>query len=160
VRKFKAENVKESDLDAILDCGVYAASGAGKQSGLIVALENKADMAEVEKLNAKVMGNPSAHTFYGAPMVAIVFADATIPTWVDDGNMIIGNMLNAAHALGLGSCYIYRAREVFDSPEGKALMKKWGVDPKYRGVGNVILGYPDDNPKPAPRKQGYIVKVK
>jgi nitroreductase len=95
-------------------------------------------------------------------MVVIVFADATKPVWLDDGNMVIGNILNAAHALGLGSCYIYRAREVFDSPEGKALMKKWGIDAKYRGVGNVILGYPAnaDNPKPAPRKEGYIVKIK
>ena len=100
------------------------------------------------------------HPFYGAPVLMIVLADPDIRTYVDDGNMVIGNILNAAHALGVASCYIYRARETFDSPEGKKLLSEWGIDEKYRGIGNCILGYaaaPYADPRP--RKDDYILYV-
>lgn len=99
--------------------------------------------------------------FYGAPTVLVVLADRSRPTHVDDGNLVIGNLLNAAHAIGVDSCYIYRARETFDSAEGKELLKKWGVQGDYEGIGNVILGYglPEGVKEAAPRKDGYIIRV-
>jgi nitroreductase len=160
VRKFTGEQVKEADLERILEAGTFAPSGHGSQSSFIVVLRKQGDIEAVEKLNAEVLGNPAAKPFFGAKTVLTVFADpAVVPTWADDGNMVISNLLHAAHALGLGSCYIYRARASFEKPEGLALMKKWGLTETCKGVGNVILGYPADKPSPAPRKSGYIVRV-
>jgi nitroreductase len=160
IRKYKSSQIKDSDLDAVLEAGTWAASGMGAQGGKIVAVQNPGDLAEMEKLNAQVIGDTNAKPFYGALTVIVVFADAGIPTWLEDGNMIIGNLLNAAHAAGLGSCYVYRAKETFESEGGKALMKKWGLGDNYKGVGNVILGYADENPVPSPRKSDYILKIK
>ena len=100
--------------------------------------------------------------FYGAPTVLVVLADRERPTCVEDGSLVMGNLMNAAHALGVGSCWIHRAREVFDSEEGKALLKKWGVEGDYIGVGHCILGYPagEATPKAKPRKEDYIVIAK
>ena len=102
----------------------------------------------------------SAHPFYGAPVVCVVFADTNVNTWVEDGSLVIGNMMAAAHSLGLGSCWIHRARQEFESAEGKALMKKWGVSENYAGIGHCILGYAAQEPAPAkPRKADFIVRV-
>jgi nitroreductase len=160
VRKYKAEQIKDEELQAVLDAAVMAPSAANGQNGKMVVIQDPAAIAEVEKLNAAHTPNPAGHTFYGAPTVIVVLADATKVPWVDDGNMLIGNLLNAAHAAGLGSAYIYRARESFDMPEGKALLKKWGIGDEYRGVGNVILGYADEAPEAKPRKKDYVVRVK
>ena len=104
--------------------------------------------------------NPDAHPFYGAPVVCVVFADTNVNTWVEDGSLVIGNMMAAAHSLGLGSCWIHRARQEFESAEGKALMKKWGVSENYAGIGHCILGYAAQEPAPAkPRKADFIVRV-
>ena len=97
--------------------------------------------------------------FYGAPCVIVVLADPDMPTWIDDGSLVLGNLMNAAHALGLGSCWINRARQTFDRPEGKALLEKWGLPERYRGVGNCILGYADEEPAPKERLKGRIIKV-
>ena len=98
--------------------------------------------------------------FYGAPTVIVVLADRSRPTWVEDGSLALGNLMNAAHALGLGSCWIHRAREVFDSPEGQALLHRWGLEGTYAGVGHCILGYPaTDLPPAPPRKPGRVVRV-
>ena len=97
--------------------------------------------------------------FYGAPCVIVVLADPDMPTWIDDGSLVLGNLMNAAHALGLGSCWINRARQTFDRPEGKALLEKWGLPERYRGVGNCILGYADEEPKVKERLKGRIIKV-
>ena len=94
--------------------------------------------------------------FYGAPVVLVVLADRNIGTYVYDGSLVMGNLMNAAHSVGLGSCWIHRAREVFDSPEGKALLKEWGIEGDYEGIGNCIIGYPDQSPTPKPRKADYI----
>ena len=100
--------------------------------------------------------------FYGAPTVLVVLADRNRGTYLDDGNLVIGNLLNAAHAIGVDSCYIYRAREVFNSEEGKALLEKWGITGDYEGIGNVILGYglPEGIKKAAPRKDSYVIRIK
>lgn len=160
-RQYKPEQIKDEVLNAILEAGTYAPTGRGMQSPLIVAIQDADKIREVERLNAAVTGNTEAHTFYGAPTLLIVFGDPTVPFGIADGNLVIGNMLNAANALGVDSCYIWRAKEVFESTEGKALMAKWGIDEKYVGVGNVILGYGTDaGKKPAaPRKEGYVIRV-
>ncbi len=160
-RKYRAEQIKDSELDEILEAGTYAPTGMGKQSPVIVAVQNKEDRDELSKLNASVMGREGIDPFYGAPTVVVVLVPKDFPTARDDGNMVIGNLLNAAHAVGVDSCYIYRAREVFEMDEGKALLKKWGIEGDYVGVGNVILGYgePDGIRPAAERKTGYIVKV-
>jgi nitroreductase len=159
IRKYKPQQIKDGELDAVLEAGTYAASGNGKQSAVIVVLQDADRIARLQKLNAGVLGKPDAKTFYGAPTVVTVLADKNVNTWVDDGNIVIGNLLNAAHAAGLGSCYIYRAGPVFDSAEGKAILKEWGLGDNYGGVGHVLLGYADESPKPAPRKNGYIIKI-
>jgi nitroreductase len=115
----------------------------------------------MEKLNAAAMGQPAAHTFYGAPTVLVVLVDKTAPTPVEDGSLVLGNLMNAAYAVGVGSCWIHRARETFETPEGKELLKKWGLDAdKYIGVGNCILGYGDEKPAPKARKAYFIVLAK
>ena len=160
-RAYRAEQVKEEDLALILEAGTYAATGMGRQSPLIVVVQKPEDYAELERLNGKVMGNENGHPFYGAPTAVVVFADSAIPTYVADGNLVIGNLMNAAQAVGVDSCYIWRAAEVFDSDEGKALMAKWGVPEGFRGIGNVILGYgkPEGKRDAAPRKDGYILRI-
>jgi nitroreductase len=128
---------------------------------VIIAVQDKATVTKLEELNAAVLKDPKAKPFYGAPVVLAVLADKTKVTPVEDGSLVLGNLQNAAYAIGVGSCWIHRAREVFESPDGKALLAKWGVVGDYVGVGFCILGYAaGDEPKAAPRKTGYIVKVK
>lgn len=159
-RKYRAEQIKREELEQILEAGIYAPTGMGKQSPVIVAVQDKETRDLISKMNAEVMGS-DMDPFYGAPTVLIVLADRNIPTHVDDGNLVIGNMLNAAHAIGVDSCYIYRAREVFDTDKGKELLKSWGIEGDYEGIGNVILGYglPEGKKEAAPRKESYIVRV-
>lgn len=148
-------------LDEILKAGTYAPTGMGKQSPLIVVVETPETLAKVEKLNAAVIGNPDAHTFYGAPMAIVVFGDPTLPFGIADGNLVIGNLLNAANAVGVDSCYIWRAKESFESEEGKALKKARGIPDQYQGIGNVILGYaaPGGKKEAPARKEDYIRRV-
>lgn len=159
-RKYKKEQIKEEELQLILEAGTYAPTGIGAPCPKIVVLQDKETIQYVSKLNATVMGTTS-DPFYGAPTVVIVLAERSRKTYVDDGNMVIANLLNAAHAVGVDSCYIYRAREVFDSEEGKELLEKWGIHGDYEGIGNVILGYglPEGIKEAAPRKADYIVRV-
>ena len=132
----------------------------GKQSPKIIVLQKKEDIEGLERLNAAVLGNPNAKPFYGAPVVCVVLADADWFTSVEDGSLVIGNMLLAAESLGLGACWIHRAREEFSSDEGKALLHKWGVTGNYIGVGHCVLGYTDGARKEAaPRKADYIVYI-
>lgn len=160
-RAYKEEQIKAEELDAILEAGTYAPTGRGSQSPLIVAVQTPETLAKIEKLNAAVAGNPDAHTFYGAPTVVVVFADSESPLGISDANLVIGNMLNAAHAVGVDSCYIWRAKESFESEEGKALKAEWGIPEKYQGAGNVILGYgkPEGIREAAPRKEGYVKRA-
>ena len=160
-RAYTDQNIPERVLDQILEAGSYAPSGMGRQSAVMVCIENKQARDLVSKLNAQIM-NADMDPFYGANVVVVVFADTRINTYRDDGNLVIANLLNAAHAMGIDSCYIYRAREVFKTREGKELMKEWGLSEDYEGIGNVILGYgkPEGKKDAAPRKENYIIKVR
>ena len=159
IRRYKAEQIKNEELNAILESGTWAPTGMGKQSPVMVVVQDRETIAYMSKLNAEIMGKPDTDPFYGAPTVVVVLADSTNANWVRDGSLVMGNLMNAAASLGLGSCWINRALELFDRPEGKELLKKWGLDEKYRGVGNCILGYIDGEiPTPKPRKEGYIIR--
>ena len=160
IRKYDARPVPDEVLDAVLAAGIHAPSGMNTQGVRLVAVRDPETVAHLSRLNAAVMG-ATHDPFYGANCVVIVLADPEIYNgWVEDGALALGNMMNAAHALGLGSCWIHRAKQVFDSPEGKALLEKWGLPTHLRGVGNCILGYPAcDLPNPAPRKEDRIVKI-
>lgn len=160
-RKYLKTQIKREELEQILEAGTYAATGMGRQSPVIVVLQDPEVIAEVSKLNAAVAGG-AGDPFYGAPTVLVVLADRTIPTYRDDGALVMGNLMNAAHAVGVDSCFIYRAREVFDTEEGKALLKKWGVPENYEGIGNCILGYGDEGgiKEAAPRKKDYVIWAK
>lgn len=159
-RSYRPEQVKEDTLRRILEAGTYAASGMGKQSARIVVVQDPQDIATLERMNAAVMGTPEAHPFYGAPTVCVVLADAAMHTAVEDGSLVLGNLMLAAWSLGVGSCWINRAREEFATDEGKALLKKWGVEGDYIGVGHCILGYPAGKfPPAAPRKADFITRV-
>ena len=152
--------MEEEKLEQILQAGSYAACGMGKQAGKIIVLQDPADIAQLEKLNAQILGNPDLHPFYGAPTVCVVLADASAFTAVEDGSLALGNLMNAAHSLGIASCWIHRAREVFASAEGKALLQQWGVAGDYTGIGHCILGYAAEPEKPAaPRLEGRIVRI-
>ena len=158
IRKYKPDQISREELDAVIEAGMCAASGKNGQSAIIIAVQDKETRDELARLNAAVMGVKS-DTFYGAPTVLIVLADANSRFAVQDGSLVLGNLMNAAKAIGLGSCWINRAKEVFDSDEGKALLKKWGVEGEWVGVGNCILGYPAEDPAMKPRKENYVTYV-
>ena len=159
VRGYKPDMIPKEDLDLILEAGTYAATGMGMQSPIIVAVTDKATRDQLSKMNADVMGSDT-DPFYGAPVVLVVLADKNRPTHIYDGSLVMGNLMLAAASLGLGSCWINRAKEEFESDEGKALLRQWGIEGDWVGVGHCILGYPAADPKPAaPRKPDYIVKV-
>ncbi len=158
IKKYKPDPVPREMLDQILKAGTYAACGMGRQSPIIIAVTDKTVRDELSALNAKIMG-ASGDPFYGAPAVLIVLADKSIPTHVYDGSLVMGNLMNAAHALGLGSCWIHRAKETFELPEGKALLNKLGITGDYEGIGNCIVGYPAEKKEAKPRKENYIYYI-
>ena len=160
-RSYEPRQITEEELQQVLEAGMYAPTGMGKQSPVIVAVQDKDAIETLRKMNAAILGAPEADPFYGAPTVLVVLADRSRPTYLYDGSCVMGNLLNAAHAVGLGSCWIHRAREEFDSDEGKALLKQWGVEGDYEGIGHCILGYrADAEPAPAPRKDNYVHYVR
>ncbi|MDE6593007.1 MAG: nitroreductase [Oscillospiraceae bacterium] len=157
VRSYSNKPVEKELLDEILEAGMYAPSGKGLQSPLMVVVTDPERVYDLSMMNAAVLGTDT-DPFYGAGTVIIVFADSTVRTYIEDGSLVMGNLMNAAHSLGVDSCWIHRAREVFETPEGKALMKKWGIDEKYKGIGNCILGYADKPvPEAKPRKGDYVI---
>ncbi|MBE6717599.1 MAG: nitroreductase family protein [Ruminococcaceae bacterium] len=160
IRKYKDTPVPEELLDKILEAGTFAPTGMNRQTPVMVAVTNKEIRDILEKENAKVMGDETKKPFYGAPAVIVVFYNPEVYTSFEDGCLVMGNLLNAAHAVGLGSCWIHRAKEMFNTSQGKELMKKWGIPENYIGVGNCIVGYPDETPEAKPRKDGYIIKEK
>mgnify|MGYP000571340936 CR=1 FL=1 len=157
IRKYKSDMIPQDKLEKIIEAGTYAATGMGKQSPIIIAVTNKELRDKLSAMNAKIMGVDNMDPFYGAPVAILVLVDSTVHTWVEDGSLAMGAMLNAAYAVGLGSCWIHRARETFDSEAGKALLKQWGIPETYRGVGFCILGYAaGELPQPKPRKDDQI----
>ena len=159
IRKYKNDMISKEILDQIIEAGTYAPTGMNKQAPIIIAITNKEVRDKLSKLNARVMGNDSINPFYGAPVVLVVLADKSIPTYIYDGSLVMGNLMNAAYALGIGSCWIHRAKEVFESEEGKELLKSLDIEGDYEGIGNCILGYPDEEPDTKPRKESYTYYI-
>ena len=159
-RSFLPKQLDEETLQAILTAGTYAASGRGGQAARIVVLQKPEEIAALERRNAAVLGASDAHPFFGAPTVCVVLADAQAGTAVEDGALVIGNLMTAAWSLGVGSCWVHRAREEFAGDEGKALLKQWGIEGNYIGIGHCVLGYPAGEFRPAaPRKENYVTRV-
>lgn len=160
IRKYTDKQITEEELNIILECGIYAPSGKNKQSGLIVVIQDKELISKIAKINASFVNKEGLNPFYDAPTLVIVFADKNISTYREDGCAIISNMINAAYSIGVSSCWIHRAKETFETEEGKKMMESWGIDSKYEAIGNCVLGYADcDLPKPFPRKDNYVIRV-
>jgi nitroreductase len=163
IRKYQPRQVEDAVLEEILKAGTYAPSAMGRQSAVIVLVQDPDTIAELSSVNAEIFGKPGTDPFYGAPTVAVVLADTGLgeANARCDGALVMGNLMNAAAALGVGSCWINRAKETFERPEGKALLKKWGLPETMIGVGNCILGYADGaaGGAPAPRKDGRVVRI-
>ena len=160
-RSYQPRQITEEELQQVLEAGTYAPTGRGAQAPIIVVVQDKDTIAALSRQNAAIMGNPEADPFYGAPTVLIVLADKSRPTYLYDGSCVMDNLLNAAQAVGLGACWIHRAKEEFESEEGKALLKQWGIQGDYEGIGHCVLGYRADAvPAPAPRKENYVYYVR
>ena len=158
-RNYKADPIPREILDQILEAGTYAATGMGKQAPIMIAVTDRETRDKLSRMNAAVMG-ASSDPFYGAPAVIVVLADRKVPTYLYDGSLVMGNLMNAAHALGVASCWIHRAKEEFDSEEGKAILRSLGIEGDYEGIGHCILGYAAEPEKPAvPRKENYIRRI-
>lgn len=160
VRKYKNEMIAPDVLEQILQAGTWAATGRNLQSPIMVAVTNRELRDRLSQMNAAIMG-VDTDPFYGAPVVVIVLAKRDVPTHVYDGSLVMGNLMLAAHELGVGSCWIHRAREEFETEEGKALLREIGIEGDYVGIGHCILGYPDGPLPPAKvYKENYIYHVK
>lgn len=158
-KKYKPDMIPQDVLDQIIEAGTYAANGRGRQAPIILAITRKEVRDSLSRLNASVMG-ASMDPFYGAPVVLVVLADKSVPTYVYDGSLVLGNLMSAAHALGIGSCWIHRAKEEFELPEGKELLKSLGIEGDYEGIGHCILGYAAAEPNAAaPRKENYVYRI-
>ena len=157
-KKYTNTPIPQALLGAVLEAGLYAPTGMNNQKPIMVAVTDKATRDQLSAMNARILG-AELDPFYGAPCVIVVLSDPDCRTWVEDGSLVMGNLMNAATALGLGSCWIHRAREMFDSPEGKVLLKKWGLPETLRGVGNCILGYCANEPIKKPRAKNRIIKI-
>lgn len=158
VRGYKADMVPKNVLDKIIEAGTYAATGMGRQSPIIISVSNRELRDKLSAMNAKIMGKEEGFDpFYGAPNVLIVLADKTMPTYLYDGSLVMGNLMLAAADLGVDSCWIHRAKEEFESEEGKAILKELGITGDYEGIGHCVLGYATNEvPEAAPRKDNYV----
>ncbi|OUO61748.1 diguanylate cyclase [Collinsella sp. An271] len=160
VRSYRSDPVPKDALDRIIEAGTYAPTGMGRQSPIIIAITDQKVRNELSALNAKIMGS-DGDPFYGAPAVLVVLARKDVPTHVYDGSLVMGNLMNAAHELGIASCWIHRAKEEFELPEGRALLQGLGIDADaYEGIGHCILGYADGaEPELKPRKEDYVYRI-
>jgi nitroreductase len=159
IRKYKPEQIKEQELTVILEAGMYAPSGANQQSALFVVVQDKETIKKLSAMNAAVL-RKDIDPYYGAPTIVLVFADKSKVTPIEDGSLALGNMFNAAASLGVGSCWVHRTKQMFETGEGRDLLKQWGVTGDFIGVGSCILGYPDcEHPKAAQRKENFVIRV-
>ena len=159
IRKYKDTMVPKEVLEQIMEAGLYAASGMNRQPVIMIAVTNKEMRDRMSKLNAQVMGSDK-DPFYGAPCLIVVLAEREMRNRVYDGSLVMGNLMQAAYDLGIGSCWIHRAKEVFDTEEGKEILKSIGVEGDYEGIGNCILGYVDgEYPKASDRKENRMFFV-
>ncbi|MBO5480066.1 MAG: nitroreductase [Clostridia bacterium] len=159
VKKYKSDAVPKALLEQIAQAGIQAASGLNKQSPIVLVITDKAIRDKLSKLNAGKDPFFRSDPFYGAPAVLVVLADKSVPTYIYDGSLVMGNMLLAAQALGLGACWIHRAKETFEMEEGKEILRQIGLDGEYEGIGNCIVGYPDTVPEEKPRKENRIYYI-
>ena len=159
VRKYKKDMIPKEVIDRIVKAGTYAATGMGRQSPIIIAVTDKEMRDKLSKMNAEIMGSDT-DPFYGAPVVLIALADKAVPTYIYDGSLVMGNLMLAAHAEGLGSCWIHRAKEEFESEEGREILKLLGIEGDYEGIGHCVLGYADcDELNAKERKNNYIYYI-
>lgn len=160
IKKYKSDMVPQELIDIITEAGTYAPSGLNKQSPIIIEVTSKDMRDRLSRLNAKVAGMPeSVDPFYNAPVILVVLANKSVPTYIYDGSLVMGNMLLAANSLSLGACWIHRAKETFETEEGKEILKELGIEGDYEGIGNCIIGYPDMEPASHSRKEKYIYKI-
>ncbi len=158
IRKFKPELPPEAAIAEIIRCGTYAATGRNYQSPRIIRIVDPTEQAQIRQLNAEIMGKVDFDPFYGAPVILLVVADRRRPTYLYDGSLVIGNLMLAAHSLGLGSCWIHRAKEEMESPWGRKLLEKLGLSADFEGIGHCAIGYPDmPLPEPPPRQSDYVL---
>lgn len=156
IRKFKSDMLPKDVIEKIIDAGTYAATGMNRQSPVIIAVTNKELRDKLSALNAEIMG-ASIDPFYNAPVVLIVLAEKNMPTYVYDGSLVMGNLMNAAHAYGISSCWIHRAKEEFESETGKEILNSLGIEGDYEGIGHCVIGYADcEQPEASPRKENYV----
>lgn len=159
VRAYRPEQIKPAELETILQAGLYAPSAMNLQPSIMLVIQDRETISMLSRLNAMVMGRDT-DPFYGAPTVIVVLADKNAPNHVQDASLVMGNLMNAAFSLGVDSCWINRAREVFEMPEARALLREKGISDDYVGVGNCILGYRSGElPKAPPRREGRIIKL-
>ena len=160
-RNFKSDMIKEDELQAIIKAGTYAATGMGKQSPIIIAVTDKPLRDKLSEENRKIGGwDEGFDPFYGAPVILIVLAKKEVGTYVYDGSLVMGNLMNAAESLGVASIWIHRAKEEFESEFGKELLKKLGISDEYEGIGHCALGYAAEEPKEAaPRKDNFVYYI-
>lgn len=157
IRKYKPDMVPKDIIEKIIEAGTYAATGLGRQSPIILAVTDKEMRDQLSRMNAEIMGKDGFDPFYGAPVVLVVLADKERPTYLYDGSLVMGNLMLAAADLGIGSCWIHRAKEEFESEEGKEILKSLGIEGDYEGIGHCVLGYADGpQPEAAPRKEDYV----
>lgn len=161
IRKFKAEMPPKADLEQIVEAGLYAANGRGKQAVITIAVTDKELRDKLSSVNNEIMGGPEGNDpFYGAPAILIVLANKEVPTAPYDGSLVMGNLMLAAHSLGLGSIWIHRAKEEFEMPEYQKLLKDLGIEGEWEGIGHCAVGYIDgENPAAAPRNDGRVFWV-
>ncbi len=161
VKGYTDTPVAKELVEQIVQAGTFAATGRNLQSPIILAVTNRQVRDELSKLNAQILGAPEGtDPFYGAPVVLVVLAAKERNTRVYDGSLVMGNLMLAAHELGVGSCWIHRAKEAFELPEGKALLKRLGIEGEYEGIGNCVLGYPKGElPAAKPRKENWVYYV-
>lgn len=160
VKRYSDKPVDKATLQKIIAAGEAAPTGMNRQSPIILAVTDKAVRDKLSQINASIMGR-TGDPFYGAPTVLVVLADKSVPTYIYDGSLVMGNLLNAAYSLGVASCWIHRAKETFETAEGKELLKSLGISGEYEGIGNCILGYPEGEEVPAkkPRKANYTYYI-
>ncbi|MBO5362849.1 MAG: nitroreductase [Clostridia bacterium] len=157
-KKYLSKPVEKELLEKVIKAGTFAPTGKNRQPVKILAITDPQVRDELRKLNAKILGvDENFDPFYNAPTVLVVLADPSVNTYLYDGSLVMGNLMNAAHALGLGSCWIHRAKEEFNTEYGKSLLRSLGIEGEWEGIGHCLLGYAD-GPLPAarPRKDGWV----
>lgn len=161
IRNFKSDMIPKETIEQIVNAGLYAANGRGKQSSIIIAVTNKELRNKLSSVNCKIGGwKEDFDPFYNAPVILIVLSDKSVRTNVYDGSLVMGNLMLAAHSLGIGSCWIHRAKEEFEMEEYKQLLKSLGIEGEYEGIGHCALGYVNgEYPKPAERKDNHVFYI-